>query len=133
MIKKEASGLLFFDDIFKGILSCVLLNCKINSKVKQMNHSLFIKQQVLLLTISFLLLIIFFPIYGEVDLNLIQPWMSTHGEFFLKSNWYLDTLNHRYVKQLLSWLMRVFLGFGSLLSSSNSFNYVAQLIFIYFL
>lgn len=70
----------------------------------------FICLQFLLLIISLLILINFFPIYGEVDLNLIQPWMSPHGEFFLKNNWYLDSLNHQYAKQLLIIVYISFLG-----------------------
>ena len=97
----------------------------------------FIYLQLLLLTISFLILIIFFPIYGEVDLNLIQPWMSPHGEFFLKSNWYLDNLNHRYVKQLLIMAYVSFLGlwiasfkFKQLLQHRTTYLYLFLMIIL---
>jgi len=54
-----------------------------------------------LLFISFFILLIVFPVGGNIDLYLIQPWVSLHGTFPYKDNWFLDKLNHSYVKQLL--------------------------------
>lgn len=47
------------------------------------------------------LLCIFVPVDGALDLQLIQPWMTPTGEFFLKHDWYLEALNHHYVKYIL--------------------------------
>ena len=56
----------------------------------------------LLLICSFLLFFFAFPVGGSIDLSLIQPWVSATGTFPYKSDWYLATLNHTYVKQLLT-------------------------------
>lgn len=64
--------------------------------------------QAFALILSFLILIIFFPIHGTIDLQLIQPWISLDGDFYLKNNWYLDVLNHQYVKQ---WLICIYVGY----------------------
>lgn len=70
----------------------------------------FIYLQFLLLIISLLVLINMFPIGGALDLKLIQFWMSPQGEFVLKHDWYLDTLNHQYLKQILIIVYVSFLG-----------------------
>lgn len=61
----------------------------------------FKKQQFIYLSLSFILLWRLFPVAGSLDLYLIQLWMSASGDFFLRQNWYLDTLNHHYVKNIL--------------------------------
>lgn len=57
--------------------------------------------QCIFLGVSLFLLWKFFPVDGALDMYLIRPWMSTSGEFLYKQNWYLDTLSHHYVKNLL--------------------------------
>jgi membrane-associated PAP2 superfamily phosphatase len=67
-----------------------------------MNDSFnFIFKQFCYLSIAFALLILFFPIGGKIDLALIQPWINNQGIFYLKHDWFLDTLNHRYAKHVL--------------------------------
>lgn len=61
-----------------------------------------------LLFISFFILRLVFPVGGTIDLSLIQPWVSLHGSFPYKNNWYLDQLNHTYVKQLLTAVYVIF-------------------------
>ncbi len=61
----------------------------------------FKKQQFIFLSLSFILLWQLFPVAGTLDLYLIHPWITVSGDFFLKQNWYLETLNHRYVKNIL--------------------------------
>lgn len=61
----------------------------------------FILYQGCFLIMSFCLLWGLFPIAGTLDLALIHPWMSESGQFFLRDNWYLAELNHRYVKDVL--------------------------------
>lgn len=55
-----------------------------------------------LLFISFFILLFVFPVGGAIDLHLIQPWVSLHGTFPYKNDWFLEKLNHTYVKQLLT-------------------------------
>jgi membrane-associated PAP2 superfamily phosphatase len=66
--------------------------------------------QALILLISFLLLQTFFPVAGQLDLSLIQPWTGLHGEFPWRYNWFLETLNHRYIKNLIICCDVFFLG-----------------------
>ncbi len=54
-----------------------------------------------LLSLSLLLLIVFVPVGGSLDLQLIQPWMDQSGHFFARANWYLVELNHRMVKNVV--------------------------------
>ena len=56
--------------------------------------------QSLLLILSGIFLLYFFPIGGKIDLLLSAPWVSNTGEFYLKNNWFLDTLGHQYFKYL---------------------------------
>ena len=65
------------------------------------DKQIFILYQGCFLVISFSLLRIFFPIGGAFDLALIHPWIDESGKFFLRNNWYLAELNHRYVKDIL--------------------------------
>lgn len=62
-------------------------------------HFLFV--HYLLLILSFLMLGIFFPIAGAIDLHLISPFIDSNGNFSLRGSWALAELNHRYVKDLL--------------------------------
>ncbi|MCU4580214.1 phosphatase PAP2 family protein [Acinetobacter gyllenbergii] len=55
-----------------------------------------------LLFVSFFILLWVFPVGGTIDLQLIQPWVSLHGSFPYKNDWFLEKLNHTYVKQLLT-------------------------------
>lgn len=61
-----------------------------------------------LLLISFFILLFVFPVGGTIDMQLIQPWVSQHGGFPYKNDWFLDKLNHTYVKQLLTLVYVVF-------------------------
>lgn len=54
-----------------------------------------------ILIFSLAILIYVFPIYGKIDLALIQPWMDQFGYFTERNNWYLVHLNHKVFKQLL--------------------------------
>ncbi|MFN3073477.1 phosphatase PAP2 family protein [Acinetobacter sp. TY2] len=54
-----------------------------------------------ILIFSLAILIYVFPIYGKIDLALIQPWMDQFGHFTERNNWYLVHLNHKVFKQLL--------------------------------
>ena len=64
--------------------------------------SRFFLESSLLLLISFLVIFFLFPVGGQIDLNLIQPWVSSDGSFPLKGDWALAKLNHTYVKQVLT-------------------------------
>ncbi|WOE32872.1 MULTISPECIES: phosphatase PAP2 family protein [unclassified Acinetobacter] len=64
-------------------------------------YAKFSLQQLMILMLSFLILIIFFPIAGSIDLALIHPWIGSHGEFYLKNNWYLDQLAHQDLKHVI--------------------------------
>ena len=75
-----------------------------------MNQIDFIKKQIIFLILSFLLLWQWFPIDGTLDFYLIQPWISSSGEFYLKNNFYLKILNHQYVKYVLIAVYLSFLG-----------------------
>ena len=66
-----------------------------------MLKSRFFLVAALLLGLSFFILCFVFPVGGKIDLYLIQPCVSPFGEFALKQDWYLATLNHRYVKDVL--------------------------------
>lgn len=61
----------------------------------------FNQRQCVFLGVSLFLLWKFFPVDGALDMYLIRPWMSASGEFLYKQNWYLATLSHHYVKNLL--------------------------------
>lgn len=61
----------------------------------------FSQKQLIVLMLGFLILIIFFPIAGSIDLALIHPWIDSHGEFYLKNNWYLDQLAHQDLKHAI--------------------------------
>ena len=58
-------------------------------------------KQGLILLFSFILLQLLFPVAGQLDLVLIQPWTGLHGQFPWRHDWFLETLNHKYVKNLL--------------------------------
>ena len=64
--------------------------------------SRFFLESSLLLLISFLVIFFLFPVGGKIDLDLIQPWVSSDGSFPLKGDWALAKLNHTYVKQVLT-------------------------------
>lgn len=57
--------------------------------------------QFSILLISFFVLHLLFPIGGTIDMQLISPWVTSSGEFYLKNNWYLAKLNHVYVKDVI--------------------------------
>ena len=61
---------------------------------------LHLKQLAFLVT-SFLIIYCYVPIGGTLDLYLIQPYMSQHGEFPLKESWALAVLNHDYIKHII--------------------------------
>lgn len=68
----------------------------------------FILFQYLTLVLSFYILHLYFPVDGAIDLQFIQPWISAQGDFYLKMNWYLDRLNHHYLKV---WLICIYIGY----------------------
>lgn len=57
--------------------------------------------QVILIWVSCFFLYAYFPIAGDWDRELIRPYMTSEGGFYLKDNWYLATLGHQYVKWVL--------------------------------
>lgn len=82
------------------------------------------KQRVILyqgcfLIVSFCLLLIFFPIGGTLDLQLIHPWLNASGQFILRNNWYLAELSHHYIKNLL---ITIYLSFFILWLGSFKFK-----------
>lgn len=61
----------------------------------------FFLTQGLILTLSFILLLLIFPVGGALDQSIIQPWVGVHGTFPLRNDWSLAVLNHRYIKNIL--------------------------------
>ena len=61
-----------------------------------------------LLILSGLVLIFVFPVAGEIDLSLIQPWVDSTGHFQLKGDWYLAILSHSYGKKILTVVYIIF-------------------------
>ncbi len=61
----------------------------------------FLLYQIIFLIISFLFLSYFFPVAGQLDQTLIQPWMDAQGGFPYRNDWSLAVLNHKYVKEIL--------------------------------
>lgn len=61
----------------------------------------FFFKQACLLSISLIILLLFFPIGGKIDLLFSQPWINDQGIFFLKQSWALKVLNHQYVKNII--------------------------------
>ena len=55
----------------------------------------------LLLIISLVLLLLYVPVGGTLDLAFIQPWMDQTGHFFARNDWYLAELNHTIVKDVI--------------------------------
>lgn len=68
--------------------------------MKELSQFFLIQSAILI--ISFFILWFHIPVGGSLDLYLISPWIDALGKFHLRNNWYLATLNHRYVKILLS-------------------------------
>lgn len=66
-----------------------------------MKISTFLLRQYLYLFMGAIILLYLFPVDGSFDLKLITPWITQNGEFFLKRDWYLDILNHHYIKYIL--------------------------------
>lgn len=54
-----------------------------------------------ILALSALLLNLFIPVSGAVDMYLIRPWLNASGQFVLRDNWYLAVLNHEIVKKII--------------------------------
>lgn len=57
--------------------------------------------QSIILIISFFILWFYIPVGGSLDLALISPWVDSFGNFPFKNNWFLATLNHHYVKNII--------------------------------
>ncbi len=64
----------------------------------------------MMLLITAVLLPFFVPVAGALDMQLIQPWYDATGHFFLRDNWYLETLNHEIVKKIIIAALIGFLG-----------------------
>lgn len=97
----------------------------------------FITQQILLLVFTFFLLWQGFPIDGSLDFYLIQAWITASGEFYLKHNFYLEALNHQYVKTILiavylSFLMLIIASFkySTLQKNRSRYGYFLMLVII---
>ena len=61
----------------------------------------FILLHGVLLSLSFVLIYLFLPVGGAIDLSLISPYINQHGDFFLRSDWALTKINHDAVKYVL--------------------------------
>lgn len=75
-----------------------------NTADMQNQHKLFRKFlviQLIFLISALFSMLHFFPIHGRIDLALIQPWINTQGQFYLKDHWALNQLAHGYVKYVL--------------------------------
>lgn len=95
----------------------------------------FISKQILFLVFTFLLLWQWFPVDGTLDFYLIQPWISTCGEFYLKHDFYLEVINHKYVKDLLiavylSFFVMIVVSFKYENFKSTRWNYSYFLILV---
>lgn len=73
------------------------------------NHHRFLVIQFIWLILGLVVMLYFFPVHGRIDLDLIQPWINPHGQFFLKDHSALKDLAHRYVKYLLILIYSYFL------------------------
>lgn len=62
---------------------------------------IFLWQQFFILLITLIALMFIFPVAGSIDLNLSTPWISSEGQFFLRNDWFLAQLNHRWVKNVV--------------------------------
>ncbi len=64
-------------------------------------HNNFLTYQALFLIISFCILFFAFPVGGNIDLMLIQPWVDATGHFPHRSDWLLTKINHGLVKNII--------------------------------
>ena len=67
--------------------------------MKELSQFFLIQSAILI--ISFFILWFHIPVGGSLDLYLITPWVDALGKFPLRDNWYLSTLNHHYVKNII--------------------------------
>lgn len=65
------------------------------------NLSQFSLLQSAILISSFFILWFYIPVGSNLDLTLISPWVDSAGQFPFKDSWFLATLNHRYVKNII--------------------------------
>lgn len=79
----------------------------------------FIKKQIIFLAFCLFVLWQWFPVDGSLDFYLIQPWISTTGQFYLKHDFYLEVINHKYVKNIL---IAVYLGFFVMIGASFKYE-----------
>ncbi|OTG81032.1 phosphatase PAP2 family protein [Acinetobacter sp. ANC 4648] len=63
----------------------------------------------LVLVLTLLMLIFYFPVGGAIDMHLIQPFIDASGNFLYRDNWYLVHLNHKIFKNILIAVYVVFL------------------------
>lgn len=87
--------------------------------------------QCLFLLTSFVLLYLYFPIGGHIDLALISPWINQTGDFPFKDNWYLAKLNHSYVKDIIIYIY-VFYFFAWLASFKFKVSQTQRYEYAYF-
>ena len=75
----------------------------------------FLYSNGLILALTMLILLFYFPVGGAIDLHLIQPFMDASGNFIYRDNWYLVQINHTLFKNMLSAVYLSFLAlwFGS--------------------
>lgn len=69
--------------------------------MRMQNQRQFLLKQLIWLIMAGVALLWFFPIHGQIDLDLIQPWLDSHGQFYLRHHWALNDLGHHYVKYVL--------------------------------
>lgn len=65
------------------------------------NFKKFLLSNGLILALTMLILLFYFPVGGAIDLYLIQPFMDASGNFIYRDNWYLVHLNHKLFKNIL--------------------------------
>lgn len=67
--------------------------------------SKFAMYQLIIISMLAVVLYVFFPIAGALDRNIIENWMTSQGNFYLREHWALVTLGHQYVKWILIFCM----------------------------
>ena len=67
--------------------------------------SKFAISQIIVIFMLVLILYVFFPVAGALDRHIIENWMTSQGEFYLREHWALATLGHEYVKWILIFCM----------------------------
>jgi len=57
------------------------------------------RNNLILLLFAALILSVFFPVKGALDLSLSLPWVDAQGHYYLRDNWWLTRIGHDALKQ----------------------------------